>query len=239
MAYSDTSLAEGEKLKSILKRFHAHNNTRDGWVETWQDCYDYAMPNRTGFYAHVAGQKNTDLIFDSTAVIAVQEFASRMQAGLTPPFAKWFELQAGSEVPKEQKSEVNRQLEEIALYAWEVLQASNLDQELHEGYVDLTVGTGALLVEEGDAINPIKFTAIPQTQLVLGEGPFGKIDPVYRTREMTLESIMVTWPKANIPDEMYRAAKETEQRKFQILECLKRDWIRFPCCLCKTRSSFI
>tara|TARA_R110002110_G_scaffold80561_2_gene209749 strand:+ start:169 stop:1746 length:1578 start_codon:yes stop_codon:yes gene_type:complete len=218
------SVSSNEKLKSIIKRFHSHNNTRDGWIETWQDCYNYAMPNRTGFYSHVPGQRNTDLIFDSTAVIAVQEFASRMQAGLTPPFAKWFELQAGSEVPKERKSEVNRILEDIALYAWEVLQASNLDQELHEGYVDLTLGTGALLVEEGDAINPIKFTAIPQTQLVLGEGPFGKIDPVYRTREMTLENIQVTWPKASIPDKMHREASDKPDRSFKILECLKRDW---------------
>lgn len=213
-----------KKLDAILKRYKAHDSVRDQWVQTWQDCYDLALPMRTGFYATVPGQKNTDQIFDSTAVQATQEFASRMQAGLTPPFAKWFDFAAGSDVPTEQRSEVTRQLEEISTYVWEVLQNSNLDQELHEAYVDLSLGTGALLIEEGDAIQPVRFTAIPQSQLVLGMGPAGQVDPVYRVREMTLEGISLVWPKANIPDEMKRAAKDKKDKLFKILECIHRDW---------------
>jgi len=213
-----------ERCKELLKLFKQHSATRDGWVEAWQDCYDYALPNRTGFYLSVAGQKNTDKIFDSTAVHAVQEFASRMQAGLTPPFAKWFSFAAGTEIPKEQRSQVDRQLEEIGIYVWEVLQNSNLDQELHEGYVDLSVGTAGLLIEEGDEIHPVKFTSIPQTQLVLGTGPFSAIDPTWRSREMTVRNIKLTWPKAKIPAEMSRAAKDNAEKTFKIIECVKRDW---------------
>tara|TARA_Y100000361_G_scaffold152185_1_gene171080 strand:- start:3850 stop:5403 length:1554 start_codon:yes stop_codon:yes gene_type:complete len=213
-----------EKLERIIKRFGTHDSVRDGWTQTWQDCYDYALPMRSGFFAEVAGQKHTDRIFDSTAVTSVQEFASRMQSGLTPPFAQWFHLAAGSEVPKEQRSEVTRQLEAIGTYVWEVLANSNLDQELHEAYVDLSVGTGAILVEEGDHISPVKFTAIPQTQIVLGNGPFATIDPIYRAREMTIEAIQLTWPKAKITEEMRHMAKDKPDKKFKCLECLERDW---------------
>ena len=213
-----------ERLEKILKRFGQHDSVRDGWTQTWQDCYDYAIPMRTGFYAEVAGQKHTDRIFDSTAVQAVQEFASRMQAGLTPPFAQWFHLEAGSNIPKEQRSETTRQLEDIGTFVWETLQNSNLDQELHEAYVDLSVGTGAILIEEGDHISPIKFTAIPQSQLVLGTGPFATIDPVYRMREMTIEAMEITWPKATISLEMKQMAKDKPDKKFKCLECLERQW---------------
>ncbi|MEK9909125.1 MAG: portal protein [Candidatus Thalassarchaeaceae archaeon] len=215
---------DNKRVDTLLKRFRQHEGVRQNWVQTWQDCYDYALPMRTGFYDVVSGQKNTDLIFDSTAVQATQEFASRMQAGLTPPFAKWFDLAAGSDVPKEMRSEVTRQLEDIGTYVWEVLQNSNLDQELHESYIDLAIGTGALLVEEGDAMQPVRFMAVPQPQLILGQGPKGMPDPVYRIRMMTLEAIQLTWPKATIPEEMKRAAKDNPDRQFKIVEALERDW---------------
>ena len=55
--------------------------------------------NVRGFYAETAGQRRDDRIFDETAVVGVQEFASRLQSGLVPNFARWADLMAGSEVP--------------------------------------------------------------------------------------------------------------------------------------------
>ena len=48
--------------------------------------------------------------------------------------------------------------------------------------MDLAVGTGCMLVEEGDAVNPVKFTAVPLPKICLMNGPDGRIDTVYRTR---------------------------------------------------------
>ena len=47
--------------------------------------------------------------------------------------------------------------------------------------MDLAIGTGVMLVEEGDAVNPIKFTAVPLPRVCLMNGPDGKIDAIYRT----------------------------------------------------------
>ena len=55
------------------------------------------------FYHEVAGQRRDDKIFDETAVVGVQEFASRLQSGLVPNFARWADFIAGSEVPPEQQ----------------------------------------------------------------------------------------------------------------------------------------
>ena len=51
--------------------------------------------------------------------------------------------------------------------------------------MDLAIGTGVMLVEEGDAINPIKFSSIPLTRVCLNNGPDGAIDTVYRTRSVS------------------------------------------------------
>jgi len=213
-----------QKIEKILNNIKTATAERDNWTSRWEDCYDYALPNRTGFFNEMSGEDKTDKIFDSTAVQSTQEFASRMQAGLTPPFAKWFELKAGSDVEKKLRQDVDAQLEEIAEYVWEVLQNSNLDQELHEGYIDLAVGTGSLLVEEGDELQPIKFTAVPQPQLIMTAGPFGALDNIYRQRQLTVDAILTLWPKAEIPKEMKAKAKDKPNEKFSVVECVEKDW---------------
>jgi 16S rRNA G966 N2-methylase RsmD len=54
-------------------------------------------------------------------------------------------------VPPEEADEVNNSLDEVTEYIFEILANSNFAQEVHESFMDLAVGTGCLLVEEGDA----------------------------------------------------------------------------------------
>ena len=104
------------------------------------------------------------------------------------------------EIPPEQKPEINKQLDAITDYVFEVLQNSNFNQEIHESFMDLAVGTGCMLVEEGDSVNPIKFTAVPLPKICLMNGPDGRIDTVYRKRSVKPEHIKVLYPKAVIPE---------------------------------------
>jgi hypothetical protein len=215
-----------EKIDKMLARYGKASDRKDNWISLWQDCYDLAFPQRTGFYDNAAGQSNTDEIYDSSPVQATAEFASRMQAGLTPSFAKWFELQAGSEIPEEQASEVNRHLEDVSNYVWETLQNSNMNQELHEAYFDLAIGTGTMTIEEGihPEDQPVEFTTLPQPQVVLDHGPFGYIDATYRARQLRLREITVIWPKAKIHGDMQTQGERDPEHMFTIIECVHRDW---------------
>ena len=97
------------------------------------------MPQRESFYEETIGERRTDKIFDETAVVGIQEFASRLQAGIVPTFGRWASLQSGTEIPDEAKSEVNEQLDIITEYVFEVLGGSNFNQEVHEAFMDLLV----------------------------------------------------------------------------------------------------
>jgi|TARA_R110000824_G_scaffold13001_7_gene56799 hypothetical protein len=214
------------QAEAMIRRYKNSIKERDTWVESWQDCYDYALPGRTGFYDFVSGQSNVDKIYDSTASIATQEFASRIQAGLTPTFTKWFDFRAGQDIPEENRAEVEEALEEDADTVWEFLSNSNMNQELHESYMDLAVGTGGLLLEEGNFAEPLKFTSVPQTQLSLSPGPFGQPDRKYRIRKLTVDDIKVIWPTASIPQEMEnQSPEEHEERTWEVIECVSRDWM--------------
>ena len=216
MAYVDHTdppmYGSSDKASELLKKYKEAKGIKDYWKDRFEEAYEYCLPNRESFYDESPGQRRTDKIFDETAVVGVQEFASRLQAGITPTFARWADFQAGSEVPKEQKQQINLDLDKITEYVFELLQTSNFNQEIHEAFMDLAIGTGVLLVEEGDAINPIKFTSIPLTKVCLMNGPDGKIDTVYRTRLCKPEEINILYPKAVLP-ENFDPLKQTKQIK--------------------------
>ena len=216
MAYVDISdppmYGSSDKATEILKKYKEAQGIKDYWKDKFEEAYEYCLPNRESFYDESPGQRRTDKIFDETAVVGVQEFASRLQAGITPTFARWADFQAGSEIPPEQKPEINLNLDKITEYVFQVLQTSNFNQEIHEAFMDLAIGTGVMLVEEGDAVNPIKFTAVPLTRVCLNNGPDGKIDTVYRTRVCKPTEINILYPKAKLP-ENFDPLKQKKQIK--------------------------
>ena len=216
MAYvdiSDTpSVGATDKATSILKKYKEAQNIKDHWKDKFEEAYEYCLPNRESFYDESPGQRRTDKIFDETAVVGVQEFASRLQAGITPTFARWADFQAGSEIPPEQRNSINLELDKITNYVFQVLQTSNFNQEVHESFMDLAIGTGVMLVEEGDAINPLKFTAVPLPRVCLSNGPDNKIDSVYRVRYCKPEEINILYPKAVLP-ENFDPLKQKKQVK--------------------------
>jgi hypothetical protein len=205
--------------KTYIQRYQKAKSFREQWVPLFEECYEYALPQRESFYSETPGERRDDKIFDETAVVGVQEFASRLQSGIVPNFARWADLMSGSEVPKDQREEIDNQLDDVTDYVFEVLQNSNFSQEVHESFMDLAVGTGILCVEEGDAINPINFSAIPLPHVVLDTGPDDKIDHVYRERKkVKYDQLSELYPNATFdPKVMAQMGKEAETTVLELV----------------------
>ena len=86
-----------------FKKYERAKSIRQRWESLFDECYEFAMPMRQTFATQSIGERRDDKIFDETAVVGVQEFASRLQAGLVPNFARWADFTAGSEVTKRSK----------------------------------------------------------------------------------------------------------------------------------------
>ena len=215
-----------EKLaEQKLKRYEKAKAFRENWVPLFEECYEYALPQRESFYYEEAGQRRDEKIFDETAVVGVQEFASRLQSGIVPNFARWADLLSGSEVPPEQRDEIDNELEEVTEYVFEVLQNSNFSQEVHESFMDLAVGTGVLCIEEGDSVNPVVFKAIPLPHVVLDTGPDDKIDHVFRERKkVKVDDLPLLYNEKNFdPKVLNMMGKDQETT---VLEVVCRDHTR-------------
>ena len=230
ITYTDTSSFGGsgggnDKVAAMyLKKYEKAKSMRENFVPLFEECYEYALPQRESFYYETIGQRRDDKIFDETAVVGVQEFASRLQQGLVPNFARWADFTSGSEVPPDSRESVDNDLDEVTEYVFEVIQNSNFGQEVHESFMDLAVGTGVLSVAEGDAINPVVFSAIPLPHVVLDSGPDDKIDHVYRERQVRASDIEIMYPKAKISDKLTSKINNYPDERIKILEIVCKDY---------------
>ena len=211
------------QVGKLLARFKRSKKLKDNWVPLFQECYDYAMPSRVGFYSQAPGTRTTDNIFDETAVVGVQEFASRLQDGLVPNYSRWSELKPGSDVDKDARADMEKDLDDVTEYVFEVLQSSNFAQEVHEAFLDLAVGTGSLIAEMGDAINPVRFQAISMPELFIDEAPDGSVGWIFRPRKLRLEDLVTLWPDATLPGDVTERGTKNPELTFNVLICTYKD----------------
>lgn len=161
----------------MLDRFRQAKEKRGVWESHWQECYDYALPHRSGFFSGgMAGEKRADKLFDGTAPDAVDQLAASMLAHLTAPWSRWFGLTPGPDVEDEEQQELSKVLDKASATLQTHFERSNFSVEMHQCYLDLvTVGSACMLFEEsppGEA-SAFRFTAIPLSQVMMEEGVSG------------------------------------------------------------------
>ena len=215
---------------AAAKTRYAYEKQRwDQWVAVWQECYDYALPNKTPFYGQGTvngGQRRNQDIYDLTAAIGTQEFASRLLAGTMPSFARWADLKPGTQVNENQRAELETRLDEVTEEVFSVIRRSNFDTVAHESFLDLAVGTGAWMVEPDrrNWATPVTFTAVPLTDYVLGMGPFNAVDAYFRHRRMRWQQIEVAFPNANLSADARQRIQAQPNGEVTVIQATVRDW---------------
>ena len=105
-------------VRRLITRYKNAQSIKDMWLPTFEECYEFSLPQRESFYSESIGRRRSDRIFDETAVVGVQEFASRLQAGIVPNYARWADFVSGSEIPKGEQKEINETLDSVTEYVF-------------------------------------------------------------------------------------------------------------------------
>lgn len=210
----------------LLERFSAAKVLRAQWESDWEDAYEYTLPKRKHEFTDTfnEGETRTDRIFDSTAVAAHLEFASRMQAGTVPGDSQWISLKAGSRIDVESREDFDRALSGVVDDLFEDLASSNFNTEANEMFIELGIGTGPMIIEDGGLDAPFKFTAVPLTEVWLDEGPFGGVDGVFRRVRIKARHVLTRWPKAKLSADMHKTISDDPTKRLTFIELTSRDW---------------
>lgn len=216
--------ADKQRAAMILRRFEAAQKRRGNWLQLWQDCYDYALPQRGGFTAEpIPGASRTNRIYDATAMDAADQLAASLLGHLTPTWSQWFGLIPGPDLSPSEAQGLAPVLEEAAKTIQAHFDRSNFAVEIHQCYLDLVVGgTASLYFEEAapGGFSAFQFSAAPLSEIVLEEGTGGYLDGSFRPLRMTLAQIKARYPLADIPEELLRRASRDEQMRFKVLEAV-------------------
>ena len=209
-------------VENVIKRASLASSKKDQWRTIYQECYEYALPQRNlydGFYeGGVPGQKKMSKVFDSTAIHSTQRFANRIQSSLFPPYRAWCALQAGNEIPKERRAEIQQVLDFYRERMFNTLRQTNFDLSMSEFLLDLAVGTAVMLIQPGDEDSPIRFTAVPQYLVSLEEGPHGTVDNVYRKMRLKGDAISLQWSDAKISPVLQEQINKKPTEEVELLE---------------------
>ncbi|MBP7062746.1 portal protein [Ferrovibrio sp.] len=212
-----------EKVQALRQRHAAAKAARSLWESRWQECYAMALPLAAG-NSGTNQVNNAEALYDGTAADAVEQFAASLLAQLTPPWSRWFAFQPGSDMAPAQHGQAASLLDDAARRAQGHFDRSNFIVEIHQCYLDLiTAGTACLAVEEAALGEPsaLRFAAVPLLDVVLEEGGTGRLDSVFRRRQMKRAQLLERFPAAaSLPALQQRNTGDADTPAFAVLEAV-------------------
>ncbi len=229
-------------VEELKKRYKVANTQKEMWRSIYEEAYEFALPMRNlydGYYeGDVPGQNKMKRVFDSTAVHSTARFANRIQSALFPPQRPWCRLEPGNEIPPDRKIEIQQILDTYTEIMFGVMNQSGFDLSMGEFLLDLAVGTAVMLIQPGDEVQPIRYTAVPSFLICFDEGPNGSVDAVYRKMRRPFNVIDREWLDAEIPEQMIQEYQENPTKRVELLEVTYIDHGDIHYCLVPMEKDF-
>lgn len=216
-----------ERISRILREQSQMESNRGTFENHWQEIAERVYPRAADFQGErTQGAKNTQLIFDATAALALERFAAAVESYICPRNEKWHGLETDDD-DLNQDQEIQEYLEEVVniLFAVRYSPLANFASQVHENFMSLgSFGTGCMFVDEMVG-RGIRYKAIHLSEVFFQENHEGVIDRVHRKFKMSARNIMEQFGMAglnqDIPDVVKTAAKETPMRMFDVLHCVR------------------
>lgn len=194
--------AELGTLNDLKRREAKAFEVATHWHDQLDDAYEYFLPNRNLFENTTPGQKKMERIFDSTALEAIQQGASKLQENIAPIWSRWATFEPSTRVLRlletgefnVSKEDIRRNLEEQAETIFDYINRSNFATQFYEHALDLLIGTGTLRIDESDDDDmPVIFSAIPQKGIAFEEGPHGNVETHWRRFSVKVKDLGRKW----------------------------------------------
>lgn len=209
------------KVDGLLKRLKAAKSRKQLWTEYLREAYRYSLPDKQTIDTWSPGQKKNTEVYDSTAIVALQKYANRMQQQVVPPWKNWARFEPGSEIPEKQHAEVQKLLDQATDVVFDHINHSNFSTQIHESFSDLGISTGAIIVEEGDGIQSmLNFRSISLSEIYPEVTQRGRVENVFREFKIPSRDIMHVYPKAELNQELMRCVEEEGDKEQALIEAV-------------------
>ena len=207
------------KPEDLIKRFDYAKSRRDNWDTHYQELADYMLPRKSDIVKKRSrGEKRMELIYDGTALQAIDLMAAFLHGMLTSGSAPWFHLDLKDE-DINRDDDVREWLQDTSMRMMRALNQSNFETEVHEAYVDLVVfGTACMFCEMDKG--KLRFSTRHIAEFYVNEDQYGMVNTVHREYKMTATQAVERFGEENVGAFIQRAFEKRPDEEVEILHCV-------------------
>lgn len=221
-------MAEDQEVRYHLQRLDTLKSERSYWDQQWEEAAarvipahrDFFQSSGTQFMAGMGGRKKTEQMFDATAAIACQRFASVIESLTTPQSGIWHRL-----VPMEKTLKKNRMVREWfdaaneLLFAYRYRPIANFVGNSQQVYTSLgAYGNGVVYIDQPDSEKGLRYRNVHLGEVYFVENHAGVVDTMYRVMWLDARQAIQKFGDA-VPDvvKSVAAAPGQTSRKFEFI----------------------
>lgn len=206
--------------EDIIARQERLASDRSTWEHHWQEIAERILPRQAEFTfrSRTAGEKRTEKIFDATASLALDRFASAMESMLTPRTSKWHGLRFPDDKMNENDA-AKRYLESLTEKLFQMRYSAHaaFASNLHESYVSLgAFGTQVLYLEEGFDKAPILYRSLHIGECFIATNFAGMVDTVYRRFCMTPRQMIQRFGEGKVSGKVRNWAEDEKEKDREV-----------------------
>lgn len=210
--------------EDLVRVYASLKGNRGTWESHWEEIAERVLPRQMGFVGErTAGEKRTQKIFDSRALIGLERFANVMDSMLTPRQTKWHNLKVTNpDLQKDQ--EVRNWFYEVNQRTFDYRYApkANFSGQNTERWISVgAFGTGSIFTDYFPGIG-LRYKNVHLKDLFFCENHQGMIDVVYRRVMMTARQMEQRFGKDKLPDKVLSKLDSPDKKEemFEILHCV-------------------
>ena len=197
-------------------------SSRSTFESHWHEVTKRVLPRQDSWYGsnNSQGDKRTQELYDSTAVLALSRFAAAMESILTPRTEIWHRLTP--EVPLDESQAVKVWLDQISRLLFRVRYSprSNFASQMHEFYMGLgSIGTACLFVDDEPG-HGITYRNLHMSGIFMAEDNQGRIDTIHRKIKLTHRQAAQEFGEDKLPDSVRRNLKDKPDEEAEYLHAV-------------------
>lgn len=235
MAYDSTkdpntkgSQADDELANALIKKYNYLSGNRGNFETHWNEIAERMLPAHSNSFSsrqqnRSQGEKRTEFIFDSTAVVALTRFSAIVESLLTPRNQTWHRILATDTVLNRNR-EVRLWFEDVnrLLFKFRYAPQANFSSQNQQQYMSLgAYGTGCMFIDDLVGGPGFRYKNCHLGEVYFDENHQGMIDEVVRHFKLTARQAAQKWGKDNLPEQMLAALSTNPEQEFIFLHCVK------------------
>ena len=212
--------------RELTQEFEALLSMRRQWEPEWREQAEFIRPNaRRVMDFQVAGTRQTQRLFDTTAPDACRKLASFLMGAIMSASTRWFSL-VTADAALMRDRDVAIWLDDVSTLMYAAFQASNFNAVFPKVYASLAaMGTAAVYMEErelkGSGFNGFRFYAVPVGKFVMDTDIEGKLSTFGREFTLSARNAVARFKEDNVPDYLKRLAEDKPHDQVTFRHILK------------------